>query len=229
MRVFGHWPHQLLDHNDVPLWGVRVCVLCGFTLQGPRVSGSYWQPQSEDDMEEGDGAGLMADSSCFWSALHSVHIRHLLPDESGVELERRVESWEAVCFFFFPFFLMETSIWQGHGPSSFISICGLSLISCPPVYLPHLSAGRCLRYTNFMTDSSPIKKKEWVCNFLSHINTRFPVCLTARLSVTLSCCSALSLCDDRPILKCQPDPSCQRETLHSCSLPRWQTSPTLRF
>lgn len=104
MRVFSHWPHQLWDHNDVPLWGVRVCVLCGFTLQGPRVSGSYWQPQSEDDMEEGDGAGLMADSSCFWSALHSVHIRHLLPDESGVELERRVESWEAVCFFFFPSF-----------------------------------------------------------------------------------------------------------------------------
>lgn len=206
-----------------------VCVFCGFTLQGHRVSGSYWQPQWEDDMEKGDGAGLMADSSCLWSALHSVHIKNLLPDESGVELERRVESEvERRRVFFFLFFLMETSIWQGHGPSSFISICGLSLISCPPVYLPHLSAGRCLRYTNFMTDPSPIKK-EWVCNFLSHINTHIPVCLSCpsvRDSVMLFGCLSLWW----PARSKMPtDPACQRETLHSCSLPRWQTSPTLRF
>ena len=147
----------------------------------------------------------MADSSCLWSALHSVRIKNLLPDESGVELERRVESEvERRRVFFFFSFLMETSIWQGHGPSSFISICGLSLISCPPVYLPHLSAGRCLRYTNFMTDPSPIKK-EWVCNFLSHTNTHIPVrltCPSVRDSVVLFGC--LSLSDDRPVLKCQP-------------------------
>lgn len=124
---------------------------CGFIaqLQGHRVSWSYWQSQREKDTEKGDTAGLMADSSCLWSTLYSVHIKNLFLDESEVELERKVESeverrWG---------FLMETSIWQGHSSSSSISICGLSLTPSFPAWM--FTCLTCLQvtfsaYTNFI-------------------------------------------------------------------------------
>lgn len=56
-------------------------------------------------------------------------------------------SWEALGI------LMETSIWQGHSSSSFISICGLSLMPPSPVWV--FTRFTCLRvtfsaYTNFI-------------------------------------------------------------------------------
>lgn len=151
MRVLTTHSTQLSSNNDVPA-SRCVCVgVCGFIaqLQGRRVSWSYWQSQREKDTEKGDRAGLMADSSCLWSALHSVHIKNPLSDESGVELERKVETeverrWG---------FLMGASIWQGHSSSSFISICGLSLMPSFPVRL--FTCLTCLQvtfsaYTNFI-------------------------------------------------------------------------------
>lgn len=232
MRVFSHWPYQLLAHNDVPINHSEVCeCVCVLWVYTSRTQSQWILLTASVRGRHGEGR---------WSRVNGWFILSLKCSSfssykessagwkwSGAREKSGKWSWEAACFFFL-FFLMETSIWQGHGPSSFISICGLSLISCPPVYLPHLSAGRCLRYTNFMTDPSPIKK-EWVCNFLSHINTHIPVCLSCpsvRDSVMLFGCLSLWW----PARSKMPtDPACQRETLHSCSLPRWQTSPTLRF
>lgn len=151
---------------------VFVSVCGGFVsrLQGHRVGWSYWQFQGGKDSEKGDTAALMAHSSCLWSALHSVHMKNLLSDESGVELERKAESeverrWR---------FLMGTSIWQGH---SFLLLhfhqwpVTHAFISRPSVYLPHLSAGHflCLfeLYSSIVTGNNNINRIGCVWSLIS--------------------------------------------------------------
>lgn len=100
-------------------------------------------------------------------------------------------------------FLMETSIWQGHSSSSFLSISSLSLTPSLPVWM--FTCLTCLlltfsAYTNFihfhwLTDWAQWK---WMCvfGFLHHINTQRR--LSVLLPVFLWFC--LTICDDRPIL-----------------------------
>lgn len=91
---------------------------------------------------------------------------------------------------------METSIWQGHSSFSFISICGWpvthAFISCLPVYLPHLSAGHFICYTNFIHFCglpSPWNNKKFFSVISSPTQTR--LCLSVLLPVCLSCCLTL--------------------------------------
>lgn len=184
---------QLSAHCNIPMNHLGMCMheacVCGFIaqLQGHRVSWSYWQSQREKDTEKGVTAGLMADSSCLWSTLYSVHIKNLSLDESEVELERKVESkverrWG---------FLMETSVWQGHSSSS-ISIYGLSLTPFFPVWMftcltcLQVTLPRLYKFYSFQRSDrlATIIKKNRLCvefGLYCHINTHMHVCLTACL------------------------------------------------
>lgn len=95
-------------------------------------------------MREGGAAGLMADSSALWSALHSLGTKNPLLDEKPPRTREEfgkwklpsggedgggwgVEGWWV--------FLMETSRWQGRGSGTYISICGLSVTPLFPLRL----------------------------------------------------------------------------------------------